>query len=102
MEKDSIIIELNKKMDEDRIINEKNLEIIQIRLHEQKEAYENKFLLQEEENHRKIVKNLIFLNIKNDIHLKHDDQLKELQSHFQTLLDQRVLQIQDDANEQIA
>jgi hypothetical protein len=33
--------------------------------------------------------------------LKHDDQLRDLQNHFQALLDQRILQLQDDAQEQI-
>lgn len=54
-EKDGSIIELNKKLDEDRILHEKNMEIMQLKMNEQKESYEHKIVLLEEDHHKRTV-----------------------------------------------
>jgi hypothetical protein len=33
--------------------------------------------------------------------LRHEDQLRDLQNHFQGLLEQKIIQLQDDASDQI-
>lgn len=47
--------EIKKKSDADRIISEKNTEILQLKLQEQKENYEHKLFLLEDDHQRKIV-----------------------------------------------
>ena len=37
----------------------------------------------------------------NELQLRHDEQIRELQNHFQNLLDQKINQIQSDATSQI-
>lgn len=41
------------------------------------------------------------MNFKNENQLKHEEQLRELQNHFQNLLEQKISQIQNDASSQI-
>jgi len=54
-DKEKDIREVTRTADEDRIIQEKNIEILQLKLQEQKEHFENRLLHQEEENHSRMV-----------------------------------------------
>lgn len=52
--------ELTRRSDEDRIIQEKNLEIMQLKLQEQGENSENRILHMEEEHYnRLVIKNIL-------------------------------------------
>ena len=55
-DKEKDIREVTRTADEDRIIQEKNIEILQLKLQEQKEHFENRLLHQEEENHSRMVR----------------------------------------------
>ena len=59
------IHEITRRSDEERIVQEKNLEILQLKLQEQRESYENRILLTEEDNHNKMVANLFTLSHNN-------------------------------------
>jgi hypothetical protein len=54
-QKEQALQDFNRKNEEDRIINEKNIEILQLRMQEQRETYEHKIILIEEEYHKKMV-----------------------------------------------
>lgn len=54
-DKDKEIREIARKNGEDHIVQEKNIEIMNLRLQEQKESYENRILQMEEESHQKLV-----------------------------------------------
>ena len=47
--------DIGRKVDEERMILEKNMEVLQLKMAELKENYENQFLLVEEDNHKKWV-----------------------------------------------
>lgn len=53
--------EFKKKFNEDRIISEKNAEILQLKAQEQRESLEHKMFLMEDEYQRKIV-NIVYFN----------------------------------------
>ena len=59
------IHEITRRSDEERIVQEKNLEILQLKLQEQRESYENRILITEEDNHNKMVANLFTLSNNN-------------------------------------
>lgn len=55
VDKEKEMNELNRKHDEEKVISEKNMEIMNMKLSEQKESFEHKIMVLEEDNHRKIV-----------------------------------------------
>ena len=62
-DKEKDIREVTRTADEDRIVQEKNIEILQLKLQEQKEHFENRLLHQEEENHSRMVRFIISITI---------------------------------------